>query len=103
MYGNSSKGMFSVEEMSVKKVVGFGALAVAAVLGMVTLGSSVFTVNAGQYAVERTPTGQLIAHQKPGIKFKTPFFSEVEFYDEVTTITYSDENDGSKESQNKPY
>lgn len=74
---------------------------IAAIL--ITAKASLFTINAGQNAIERTPGGSLIPHMKPGIKFKTPFLSEVEFYDEVTTITYDLEQNGRGSSKNPPY
>ena len=61
-----------------KKYAGIGALALAA---LIVANASIFMVDAGQYAVERTPGGELVAHQTSGLKFKVPFFSDVQFYD----------------------
>lgn len=87
----------------ISKVKKYATTISVVVAGIIILNASLFTINAGQNAIERTPGGKLIAHMKPGIKFKIPFLSEVEFYDEVTTITYDLEQAGRGSSKNKPY
>ena len=94
------KTMYNVMAKSLYKHVGvLGVIAAGLAIGV----SSVFTINAGQNAIERTPSGELTAHMKPGIKFKVPFLTEVEFYDEVTTITYDLESKSGGPNNNKPY
>ena len=75
---------------------------VAIVAGIIVINASFFTIEAGQYAMEQTPSGKLIPHMTPGIKFKIPFVSHVNFYNEVTTVTY-DEGVGKGTSNNKPF
>lgn len=99
----------NLEEVSelVKKKSGsfkkYSLIAITALTGIITLNSAIFTINGGQNAIERTPGGDLIAHMKPGIKVKMPFLSDVEFYDEVTTVTYDTDQGGKGSSKNPPY
>lgn len=84
------------------KILSIGIKGVAAIATVVTINASLFTVEAGQYAMEQTPSGELVPHMSPGIKFKWPFVSSVKYYNEVTTVTYS-EKEGQATSDNKPY
>ena len=92
-------GVTKVAKTGVKGLA-IGALAAAT---LITINASLFTVEAGEYAMEQTPSGKLIPHMTPGIKFKVPFVSHVWYYDEVTTVTYSENIDGQGSSKNKPY
>lgn len=84
------------------KLLSTGLKGAAVIATVITINASLFTVEAGQYAMEQTPSGKLIPHMTPGIKFKYPFVSQVNFYNENTTVTYS-ESPGKATSDNKPY
>ena len=70
---------------------------------IITVNSALFNVSAGEYAVEQTPGGKLVAHMTPGYKFKYPFVGQVWYYDEVTTVVYDDIEGDYGSSKNKPY
>lgn len=75
---------------------------VGGIFALTVLISGIFTVQAGEQVIEQTPSGKLIAHIDPGIKFKWPFVSNAWTYNQVTTVTY-DETKGSATSNNSPY
>ena len=54
--------------------------------------SSFYTVGGSEYAVERTPGGNLVGVIEPGIHFKIPFVSTVHFYDQFQTVSYVDDD-----------
>lgn len=76
---------------------------VAALASLITMNAALFTVDAGEYAIEQTPSGELVTHMTPGIKFKYPFVSQLWFYDEVTTIVYDEAEGSYGSSRNNPY
>ena len=78
-------------------IKGFAALATLFVVN-----ASIVNVDAGRYMMEQKPSGELIAHMTPGYKFIIPFVTDVKFYNEVTTVTYSEEP-GQATSANAPY
>jgi len=88
---------------SVKKVRNYGFGISIAVATAITINSALFNVEAGEFAVEQTPGGKLIAHMTPGYKFKYPFVGNVWYYDEVTTVVYDDVEGDYGSSKNKPY
>lgn len=94
------------EEMikkGVNKAKKIGILGVVGFVGAVALSSALFNVEAGEQAVEQTPSGKLIAHMTPGYKIKWPFVGNVWFYDEVTTVTYNEVQGDYGTSKNAPY
>lgn len=94
------------EEMlgsALAKTKKYGVMLFLGLLALITLNASMFIIDAGQYAVERTPGGALVAHMESGYKFKWPFVSAVEMYDEVTTMTYDSNADGAGSSKSRPY
>ena len=90
-------------EIGIKKVRNYGIGVSVAVAAAITINSALFNVEAGEFAVEQTPGGNLIAHMTPGYKFKYPFVGNVWFYDEVTTVTYDNNAEGTGSSKNLPY
>ena len=56
--------------------------------------SSFYIVSGTQYAVERTPSGEMQGVVDPGVHFKVPFLSSVHFYDQFQTVSYVDEEKG---------
>lgn len=74
---------------------GVGLIALAIVAN-----DSFFTVNAGWNVVyQNTITGGLTVYNSPGVKFRVPFFNQVEEYKQVATIAYRDVKDGSKDTK----
>lgn len=71
----------------IASVVG-GAIAI---VGM----SSFYMISGTQYAVERTPGGDLVGIIEPGIHFKMPFMSTVHEYDMFQTVAYTADEDDS--------
>ena len=67
-------------------VIGFGIFLVGF--------NSFYTVGGTEYAVERTPGGDLVGVVDPGIHFKVPFMSTVHFYDQFQTVSYIDDDNG---------
>lgn len=62
------------------------------VIGM----NSYFTSNAGfNYVLQNNITGSLTVFTDPGIHIRVPFFSRVEEYKQVTTITFDDKPEAS--------
>jgi hypothetical protein len=92
-------GAKKLATLGVKGII-FGSLGLAAVI---TINASIFNVAAGEIAIEQTPSGTLKAHMTPGYKFKVPFVSKVWYYDEVTTVTYSQVDGDYGASSNNPY
>jgi len=78
--------------MGKKAVLG----AIVAFVLFITAMSSFYTVGGSEYAVERTPGGDLVGVIEPGIHFKVPFVSTVHYYDQFQTISYVDEGGDSK-------
>lgn len=64
--------------------------------------SSVYVVDGGEIAMEQAPSGKLIPRMDPGVKFKVPYVSKVDFYNQITTVTY-DLQEKSATSANQPY
>jgi len=58
--------------------------------------SSFYIVSGTEYAVERTPGGNLIGEVEPGVHFKYPFLSTVHEYDMFQTVHYSEEDENMK-------
>ena len=85
-------------EITWKKLVAFLLFFV----GLVTFFAGLFTLEGGQLGMERTPTGKLVGHMSPGIKFKVPYAASLYKYNEVTTVTYSQESSDAS-SSNKPF
>ena len=54
--------------------------------------SSFYIVGGTEYAVERTPSGEMQGVVEPGIHFKVPFVSSVHFYDQFQTVSYVDDD-----------
>ena len=71
-------------------------IAIAGFALFITAMSSFYTVGGSEYAVERTPGGDLVGIIEPGIHLKVPFVSTVHFYDQFQTISYIDEGGDSK-------
>ena len=79
---------FSILKMVSKPSKKAVLIVVGIILGLILISKSTYMVNGGQYAIEQTPSGKLLAHLNPGLKFKSPFFSKVFIYNENTTIAY---------------
>lgn len=70
---------------------------VALVIGM----NSYFQTDAGyNYVYQNNLTGTLTVYTEPGIHVRVPFFSKVEEYKQVTTITFDPDDDGSATTRN---
>ena len=70
---------------------------VSLVIGM----NSYFQTDAGyNYVYQNNLTGTLTVYTEPGIHLRVPFFSKVEEYKQVTTITFDDAPDGSATTRN---
>ncbi len=70
---------------------------VSLVIGM----NSYFQTNAGyNYVYQNNLTGTLTVYTEPGIHVRVPFFSKVEEYKQVTTISFDDTPDGSATTRN---
>jgi len=57
----------------------------------ITVMSSFYMTNAGEYVAEREPGGDLVAVMTPGVHFKVPFITNIERVDQFHTITYTGE------------
>jgi hypothetical protein len=75
---------------------------VSIIVSLFVLINAMYTVNAGEIAMEQTPSGKLIPRMDPGIKFKIPFVSSVNFYNQVYTVTYQKKQSDAS-SSNKPF
>lgn len=85
-----------------------GLLWLAGFATLVVVWNSFYTVDGGEYYIEQPPSGKLIPVQTPGIKFKVPFATKLTKYDEVTTVTYNNKQNGAlfssdKSSNNPPF
>jgi len=68
------------------KVIGF-------VLVFIVAWNSFYIVSGTEYAVERTPAGEMQGVVEPGVHFKVPFLSSVHFYDQFQTVSYVDDDE----------
>lgn len=102
-YGDNVEDSKNVAAKAFSIIKKGGLWSVGIFAALITINASLFTVEAGEYAMEQTPSGDLVPHMTPGIKFKVPFVSQLSYYDEVTTITYSEDTDGAGSSKNRPY
>jgi len=59
----------------------------------VTLWNSFYIVGGTEYAVERTPSGEMQGVVEPGVHFKVPFVSSVHYYDQFQTVSYVDDDE----------
>ena len=79
-----------------EKFLNMGKKAIlGAVIGFalfITVMSSFYIVGGTEYAVERTPSGEMQGVVEPGIHFKVPFVSSVHFYDQFQTVSYVDDD-----------
>lgn len=72
-----------------------GLTVIASLFLFISLMSSFYIVSGTEYAVERTPGGDLVGVVEPGVHFKWPFLSTVHEYDMFQTVAYTaDEDDG---------
>jgi len=55
--------------------------------------NSFYIVGGTEYAIERTPSGEMQGIVEPGIHFKIPFLSSLHFYDQFQTVAYIDDDD----------
>ena len=78
------------EVLNIPKVVG---VAVSSILAFSVLMGSFYIVGGTEYAVERTPGGEMQGIVEPGIHFKVPFLSSVHFYDQFQTVSYVDDDE----------
>lgn len=82
----------------VRKIVLWG---ITALVLLIVGSNSYFTSNAGyNYVLQNNITGTLVVFTAPGIHFRVPFFSRVDEYKQVTTITFDEEVDGSSTTRN---
>ena len=75
------------------------------VFGLVVIvigANSYFQTHAGyNYVYQNNIIGTLTVYTEPGVKFRVPFFSKVEEYKQVTTITFDDDTpEGSATTRN---
>jgi len=70
------------------------AYAIGGLLTFSLIMGSFYIVGGTEYAVERTPSGEMQGVVEPGIHFKVPFLSSVHFYDQFQTVAYVDDEDG---------
>lgn len=85
------------------KTVKYSAIGAGVLVGLITINASIFNVEIGEYAIEQSPSGKIEAHMTPGYKFKVPFVSNVWYYDQITTVTYDNDQEGAGSSKNPPY
>ena len=63
--------------------------------------NSYFQTHAGwNYVYQNNITGTLTVYTEPGVKLRVPFFSKVEEYKQVTTISFDDADEGSATTRN---
>jgi len=84
----------TIMNWSKKTLIGAAAAAVIGVVGM----SSFYIVGGTEYAVERTPSGEMQGIVDAGIHFKVPFLSTVHTYDIFQTVSYVDDDDDNPRS-----
>lgn len=85
------------------KTVKYSLIGAGILAGLITINASIFNVEIGEYAIEQSPSGKIEAHMTPGYKFKVPFVSNIWYYDQITTVTYDDNQEGMGSSKNAPY
>ena len=66
-----------MEELSIKKIIGFGALGVVAFIGLGILGGSWYTIEQGERGVVKR-FGEVTSTATPGLNFKVPFIDNIE-------------------------
>jgi hypothetical protein len=89
------------EEVSEKLQAAAGAVfsklkwVVGVVATLVVVLNSYIYVEGGEYARVQSPAGGYTWYTTQGIKFKVPFISRVERFDQYTTVTYSRQGEDS--------
>jgi len=66
--------------------------ALGAIIALTLIFGSFYIVGGTEYAVERTPNGEMQGVVEPGIHFKVPLLSTVHFYDQFQTVAYVDDD-----------
>jgi len=73
-----------------KKTLAYGA---AGFVAFIVIWNSFYIVGGTEYAVERTPSGEMQGIVEPGVHFKVPFVSSVHYYDQFQTVSYVDDDE----------
>jgi len=76
-------------ELGRKTLIGL----VAGFISFIVVWNSFYIVSGTEYAIERTPAGDMQGVIEPGIHFKVPFLSSVHFYDQFQTVSYVDDDE----------
>ena len=79
-----------VTQLSVPKTV---SSFIAGIFAFSILWGSFYIVGGTEYAVERTPSGEMQGVVDPGVHWKVPLLSSVHKYDQFFTVAYQDDND----------
>lgn len=84
-----------------RKMRKWGIIGVTVVVFLVVGLNSYFQTDAGfNYVYQNNLTGTLTVYTDPGIHLRVPFFSKVEKYKQVTTISFDDAPDESSTTRN---
>jgi len=79
------KGFLTIlKTAGIKSIIAFGLF--------IVLWNSFYTTEAGEYVSERPPSGEIQAVMNPGVHFKVPFVTTIEYWDQFHTVIYSGDN-----------